>query len=411
MLGHMNVYHNPASLGYLTVAKKIDILDNGEVEFIDSLDSEFSESFEQVEEADSNVVSEDAEFDDFEENESEEEIVFIEENILSDSVKLDTAKSSSNFSMSIFNFSFGLGSGSITPDWINNQLFGGRDLRNIEERKDFLSGISEDMNIQVPLVSALPVLNISFGSTVIGLGQIRSYTSIKIPSGLVQVPFKGIDKDEELNINAQTVIDQLTEDQYLGEVVKSETIFPQIGEELRDQGGIAILVAMLVILVYIIFRFQIKFGYGAIAALFHDVLIILGIFSIFNLTFDLSVLAALLAVVGYSLNDSIVVSDRIRENFLDENKKGSSEVLLNDSLNQVFARTIITSFTTLLVLIALLIAGGEALKNFSLALAAGVIVGSYSSIFIVVRVLLLTGLSKKDMEKPKNEPEESYSLD
>ena len=168
---------------------------------------------------------------------------------------------------------------------------------------------------------------------------------------------------------------------------------------------------MLVILVYIIFRFQIKFGYGAIAALFHDVLIILGIFSIFNLTFDLSVLAALLAVVGYSLNDSIVVSDRIRENFLDENKKGSSEVLLNDSLNQVLARTIITSFTTLLVLIALLIAGGEALKNFSLALAAGVVVGSYSSIFIVVRVLLLTGLSKKDMEKPKNEPEESYSLD
>ena len=168
---------------------------------------------------------------------------------------------------------------------------------------------------------------------------------------------------------------------------------------------------MLVILVYIIFRFQIKFGYGAIAALFHDVFIILGIFSIFNLTFDLSVLAALLAVVGYSLNDSIVVSDRIRENFLDENRKGSSEVLLNDSLNQVFARTIITSFTTLLVLIALLIAGGEALKNFSLALAAGVVIGSYSSIFIVVRVLLLTGLSKKDMEKPKNEPEESYSLD
>ena len=150
---------------------------------------------------------------------------------------------------------------------------------------------------------------------------------------------------------------------------------------------------MLVILVYIIFRFQIKFGYGAIAALFHDVLIILGIFSVFGLTFDLSVLAALLAVVGYSLNDSIVVSDRIRENFLDVNKKGSSEVLLNDSLNQVFARTIITSFTTLLVLVALLIAGGEALKNFSLALAVGVVVGSYSSIFIVVRVLILTGLS------------------
>ena len=217
--------------------------------------------------------------------------------------------------------------------------------------------------------------------------------------------------DSELNITVDTVKNQLEEDNYLGEVVMTATVFPQIGEELRDKGGIAILVAMLVILVYIIFRFQIKFGYGAIAALFHDVLIILGIFSVFGLDFDLSVLAAILAIVGYSLNDSIVVSDRIRENFLDQNKKGSPEVLINDSLNQVFARTIITSFTTLLVLISLLVVGGEDLRNFSLALAIGVIIGSYSSIFIVVKVLLATNLSKKDMEKPKNEPEESYSLD
>ena len=144
-------------------------------------------------------------------------------------------------------------------------------------------------------------------------------------------------------------------------------------------------------------RFGISWGVlGAIAALFHDVFIILGIFSVFNLAFDLSVLAAILAIVGYSLNDSIVVSDRIRENFLDPNKKGSSEVLINDSLNQVFARTIITSFTTLLVLMALLFAGGEALKNFSLALAIGVVIGSYSSIFIVVKVLLATNLSNQD---------------
>tara|TARA_X000000368_G_scaffold414223_1_gene403707 strand:- start:739 stop:1650 length:912 start_codon:yes stop_codon:yes gene_type:complete len=217
--------------------------------------------------------------------------------------------------------------------------------------------------------------------------------------------------DSDLNITVDTVKNQLEEDNYLGDVVMEATVFPQIGEELRDKGGIAILVAMLVILVYIIFRFQIKFGYGAITALFHDVLIILGIFSVFGLDFDLSVLAAILAIVGYSLNDSIVVSDRIRENFLDENKKGSSEVLINDSLNQVFARTIITSFTTLLVLISLLVAGGEDLRNFSLALAIGVVIGSYSSIFIVVKVLLATNLSKKDMEKPKNEPEESYSLD
>ena len=250
------------------------------------------------------------------------------------------------------------------------------------------------------------------------LSKIRSSISKIENANFVVLNFGSDDKvlikfqsDSELNITADTVKSQLEADNYLGEVIKSETIFPQIGEELRDKGGIAILVAMLVILVYIIFRFQIKFGYGAIAALFHDVLIILGIFSIFSLAFDLSVLAAILAIVGYSLNDSIVVSDRIRENFLDENKKGSSEVLINDSLNQVFARTIITSFTTLLVLMALLIAGGEALKNFSLALAIGVIIGSYSSIFIVVKVLLVTNLSKKDMEKPKNEPEESYSLD
>ena len=217
--------------------------------------------------------------------------------------------------------------------------------------------------------------------------------------------------DESLNLNAETVIAKLQEDNYLGEVTKSETIFPQIGEELRDKGGIAILVAIFAILLYIIFRFQIKFGYGAIAALVHDVLIILGIFSLFNLTFDLSVLAALLAIVGYSLNDSIVVSDRIRENLLDKNAKGSADSLINLSLNQVLTRTIITSFTTLLVLIALLVAGGAALQNFSLALSIGVIVGSYSSIVIVVGVLLGLNLSVKDMEKPKNEPEESYSLD
>jgi len=217
--------------------------------------------------------------------------------------------------------------------------------------------------------------------------------------------------DESLNLNAERVIAQLQEDNYLGDVTKSETIFPQIGEELRDKGGIAILVAIFAILLYIIFRFQIKFGYGAIAALVHDVLIILGIFSLFNLTFDLSVLAALLAIVGYSLNDSIVVSDRIRENLLDKNAKGSADSLINLSLNQVLTRTIITSFTTLLVLIALLVAGGAALQNFSLALSIGVVVGSYSSIVIVVGVLLGLNLSVKDMEKPKNEPEESYSLD
>ena len=205
--------------------------------------------------------------------------------------------------------------------------------------------------------------------------------------------------DEDLNINAQTVVDQLKNDNYLGEVTKSETIFPQIGEELRDKGGIAILVAILVILVYVIFRFQIKFGYGAIAALVHDVLIILGIFSIFNLVFDLSVLAALLAVVGYSLNDSIVVSDRIRENFRSE-RALDSEDLINLSLNQTLSRTVITSLTTLLVLFALFFFGGDAVRGFSLGLIIGVLIGTYSSLYIVTTILISLNLSQEDMAIP-----------
>jgi len=195
MLGQLNVFHNPATLGYFAVAE-IDTLDRTE-ESIDSLVTELSEVFEEGQNSENNLENE---FDEFEENgdiQVEEQIVISEE-ILSDSVIADTG--SSNFSMSIFNISFGLSSGSVTPDWINNQLFGGRDLRDPKERKDFLSGISEDMNIQLPLVSALPVLNMSFGSNIIGLGQIRSYTSIKIPSDLAQVPFIGLEKGEELNI-------------------------------------------------------------------------------------------------------------------------------------------------------------------------------------------------------------------
>jgi len=198
MLGQLNVSHNPAALGYLAVATvEIDTINSTE-ESIDSLVADLSENFEEAQVADNNLETE---FDEFEENgdiQVEEKIVISEE-ILSDSVIADTG--SSNFSMSIFNISFGLSSGLVTPDWINNQLFGGRDLRNSEERKDFLSGISEDMNIQLPLVSALPVLNMSFGSTVISLGQIISYTSIKIPSDLAQVPFIGLEKGEELDIN------------------------------------------------------------------------------------------------------------------------------------------------------------------------------------------------------------------
>lgn len=274
-------------------------------------------------------------------------------------------------------------------------------LRGLNFGLDFTGGISIEINYDV---------KVELEDIRTSLSNIEDANFVVLNFGSddnILIKFQSEDVE---SFSPQTVFDQLEVDNLLGEVTKTEVIFPQIGEELRDNGGIAILVAIFAILVYIIFRFQYKFGVGAIAALVHDVLLILGLFSIFQLTFDLSVLAAVLAIVGYSLNDSIVVSDRIRENFLDQNQKGSSDSLINKSLNQVFARTIITSFTTLLVLMALLIAGGAALTNFSLALAVGVIIGSYSSIFIVVGVLLKMNLSNKDMEKPKNDPEESYSM-
>lgn len=180
------------------------------------------------------------------------------------------------------------------------------------------------------------------------------------------------------------------------ELRRVEFVGAQVGEELRDQGGLGLLVALAVVLVYVAFRFQIKFAIGSVLALGHDVLIILGFFAVFRIDFDLSVLAALLAIIGYSLNDSIVVSDRIRENFFKRNFKSLDEVI-NTSLNEVFGRTIITSVTTLLVVLALLLFGGEAIRSFALALFIGVIVGTYSSIYIVCNILFMLSLTRDDM--------------
>ena len=191
----------------------------------------------------------------------------------------------------------------------------------------------------------------------------------------------------------------LSANDFEGELKRIEFVGPQIGSELRDQGGLGMLVALGMILLYVAFRFQYKFALGAVAALGHDVLIILGLFSIFSWDFDLSVLAALLAVIGYSLNDSIVVSDRIRENFRSE-RALSSEDLINLSLNQTLSRTVITSLTTLLVLFALFFFGGEAVRGFSLGLIIGVLIGTYSSLYIVTTILISLNLSQEDMAVP-----------
>ena len=191
----------------------------------------------------------------------------------------------------------------------------------------------------------------------------------------------------------------LSSKNFSGELKRIEFVGPQIGSELRDQGGLGMLVALGMILLYVAFRFQYKFALGAVAALGHDVVIILGLFSIFAWDFDLSVLAALLAVIGYSLNDSIVVSDRIRENFRSE-RALTPEKLINLSLNQTLSRTIITSFTTLLVLFALFFFGGDAVRGFSLGLIIGVLIGTYSSLYIVTTILNSLNLSQDDMAVP-----------
>ena len=230
--------------------------------------------------------------------------------------------------------------------------------------------------------------------------EIRTYLEGKQIDALVQA--FGSDKDLLIKIpssenieNANIVIDSLQQ-QYSFQLRRSGFVGPQVGGELRDQGGLGLLAALLVMMIYIMFRFQYKFAIGAVVALFHDVLIVLGIFSILRLEFDLSVLAALMAVIGYSLNDTIVVSDRIRENFRAKRKLNSEQVI-NRSLNNTLGRTLITSLTTLLVLFSLLFLGGEIIRNFAIALSIGVVVGTYSSIYVLTNVLLSMNIAADDL--------------
>ena len=182
-----------------------------------------------------------------------------------------------------------------------------------------------------------------------------------------------------------------------------EYVGPQIGSELRDDGGTAMLIALVFMMLYIAFRFQSRFAGAAVMALIHDVIIVVGLFSLLQIDSDLTGLAALLAVIGYSLNDTIVVSDRIRENIRAMDSEDVNEII-NTSLNQTLGRTLVTSLTTLLVLFSLYLLGGELIKNFALALIFGVIVGTYSSIYIAANALIMMGLSKDHLkeEEPEN---------
>lgn len=201
------------------------------------------------------------------------------------------------------------------------------------------------------------------------------------------------------------VVEALKADGSAVELRRNEYVGAQVGEELREQGGLGMLLALAMIMVYLAFRFQFKFSLGAVLALVHDVTIVLGFFSIMQLDFDLTVLAAVLAVIGYSLNDTIVVYDRIRENFRIMRKGGPLEIM-NSSLSQTLSRTLVTSLTTALVLIALLVFGGETIRGFAIALLAGVVIGTYSSIYVAANLLLALKITKEDLIPPPKEETE-----
>ena len=239
------------------------------------------------------------------------------------------------------------------------------------------------------------------------LEEIREVLGSKLEDDF-QVSYFGSEQDVLIKIpggsenNLSNEIVSVLKESFQFDLRRKDFIGPQIGEELRDQGGLGILAAMLVMMIYIMFRFQFKFAIGALLALIHDVLIVLGFFSIFYIGFNLTVLAAILAVIGYSLNDTIVVSDRIRENYRKKRKSDNVDVI-NRSLNQMLGRTLITSLTTLLVLFALLILGGDFIQNFAIALICGVIVGTYSSIYVLCNNLILMNLNFEDLAIKKSE--------
>ena len=258
------------------------------------------------------------------------------------------------------------------------------------------------------------VIEVGYGKSV-DLEPIRQALSDKGYDGAIvqhfgsarEVLIRLTPKDDQNKAELSTNIILLLNEQS-GEkldIRRVDFVGPQVGEELREDGGLAVLYALIAILIYVSLRFEYRFSFGAVAALIHDVIITLGVFSILQLEFDLSVLAAILAVIGYSLNDTIVVFDRIRENFRKIRKRTALEIT-NTSINQTISRTLMTSVTTLLVLMSLYVFGGEVIESFAIALIIGVIVGTYSSIYVASGTALALGISRADLLLPEKEEQE-----
>ena len=216
---------------------------------------------------------------------------------------------------------------------------------------------------------------------------------------MVRIPPDGADEPDQAGLQVFEMVGAVVPDLELRRV---EFVGPQVGDELRDQSGLAMLMAMGLMLLYVWFRFTNKFGVATVAALLHDVIVVLGLFALFQWSFDLTVLAAVLALIGYSLNDSIVVADHIRDDFRNSRMTDTTDII-NQALNRTLSRTVITSLTTLLVLVALYFFGGEIMRGFSMALMAGVVIGTYSSIYVASNVLMLMKVEKEDFLVPQQE--------
>jgi len=273
-------------------------------------------------------------------------------------------------------------------------------------------------------ISSLAIKGLNFGldftgGTLIEVGYQQSADLNKIRNRLTSAGFGdavvqnfGSSKDVLVrlapreNTSSQSLGDKilsaLKEDDASVEMRRQEFVGPQVGDELRDDGGLAMIIALAFILVYVMARFEYRFALGSIAALIHDVIITMGIFSFFQFDFDLTVLAAVLAVIGYSLNDTIVVFDRIRENFRLMRKREPTNII-NASLNQTLSRTMMTSITTLIVVLAMFFLGGELIHGFSIALIIGILVGTYSSIYVASSMVITLKITAESMMPVKKE--------
>jgi preprotein translocase subunit SecF len=233
-----------------------------------------------------------------------------------------------------------------------------------------------------------------FGSATIQYFGSRTDVLIRL------APQAGEEASAQLSDRVFAALNRAAEGQV--ELRRVEFVGPQVGEELREQGGLAVLFALIGILIYVALRFEWRFAVGSVVALIHDVLFTVGVFSLLQIQFDLTVLAAVLAVIGYSLNDTIVIFDRVRENFR-RIRKGTVIGIINSSINETLSRTIVTSGTTLLVLAALYALGGETISGFALALIIGILVGTYSTIYVATAIVVWLGLSRDDLLPVKKE--------